>query len=196
MDARPAQRFSALPSQPQTPPTHTSAVPYNNSFRIYRPSFRENKPKMLCSNDRKQGFWACFRENWVYKFRHKYEAPGNRWVSLLAIELQNWNIQCLTGSYSPPSLATIRHFRHILHWRNVTSSSWLTTKPWSLHWQMFQNPGQPDNNDAWPQSPNSLRTLLEKQKIGDFSRFLEWASTFLFCQHKKLPLARLGSAVH
>ncbi len=38
------------------------------SVRIYRPTFRENKPKTLVFNDLKRSFWACFRENWVYKF--------------------------------------------------------------------------------------------------------------------------------
>jgi hypothetical protein len=33
-------------------------------------SFHENKPKMLVLYDWKQAFWACFHENWVYKFGH------------------------------------------------------------------------------------------------------------------------------
>jgi hypothetical protein len=37
---------------------------------IYRPSFRENKPKTLVFGHRKRAFWACFRKNWVYKFSH------------------------------------------------------------------------------------------------------------------------------
>jgi hypothetical protein len=36
--------------------------------RIYRPRFRENKPKMLVFTYWKLAFWACFRENWVYNF--------------------------------------------------------------------------------------------------------------------------------
>jgi hypothetical protein len=39
--------------------------------RIYRPSFRENKPKTLVFSHRKRAFWACFRENWVYIFGHR-----------------------------------------------------------------------------------------------------------------------------
>ncbi len=39
--------------------------------RIYRPSFRENKPKKLIFNDLKLSFRACFRENLVYKFGHR-----------------------------------------------------------------------------------------------------------------------------
>jgi hypothetical protein len=35
--------------------------------RIYRPCFRENKPVF---SDLKRAFWACFPENWVYKFGH------------------------------------------------------------------------------------------------------------------------------
>ncbi len=38
--------------------------------RNYRPSFRENKPKTLVLYDWKRAFWACFHENWVYKFGH------------------------------------------------------------------------------------------------------------------------------
>jgi hypothetical protein len=41
------------------------------SARIYRPSFHENKPKTLAFSNRKRAFWACFRENWVYKFGHR-----------------------------------------------------------------------------------------------------------------------------
>ncbi len=40
------------------------------SALIYRPSFRENKPKTLVLYDWKRAYWACFRENWVYKFGH------------------------------------------------------------------------------------------------------------------------------
>ncbi len=42
-----------------------------SNARNYRPSFRENKPKTLVLYDWKRAFWACFRENWVYKFGHK-----------------------------------------------------------------------------------------------------------------------------
>jgi hypothetical protein len=41
--------------------------------RNYRPSFRENKPNTLVLYDWKRSFWACFRENWVYKFGHRLE---------------------------------------------------------------------------------------------------------------------------
>ncbi len=39
--------------------------------RNYRPSFHENKPKTLVFSHRKRAFWACLRENWVYKFGHR-----------------------------------------------------------------------------------------------------------------------------
>ncbi len=32
--------------------------------------FRENRPKTLLFSHRKRAFWACFRENRVYNFRH------------------------------------------------------------------------------------------------------------------------------
>ncbi len=35
---------------------------------IYRPSYRENKPKSLVFNNWKRAFWTYFRENCVYKF--------------------------------------------------------------------------------------------------------------------------------
>ncbi len=38
--------------------------------RNYRPSIRENKLKTIVLYDWKRAFWACFRENWVYKFGH------------------------------------------------------------------------------------------------------------------------------
>ncbi len=38
------------------------------SARIYRTSFRENKPKTLVFNDWKRACFECFRENWVNKF--------------------------------------------------------------------------------------------------------------------------------
>ncbi len=38
--------------------------------RNYRPCFRENQPKRSFSIKWKRAFWACFRENWVYKFGH------------------------------------------------------------------------------------------------------------------------------
>jgi hypothetical protein len=48
-------------------PTGWTALPSEN---IYRPSFCENKPKTLVFYNWKRAFWACFRENWVYKFGH------------------------------------------------------------------------------------------------------------------------------
>ncbi len=42
------------------------------SVRIYRPSFRKNKPKTLVFSQWKRAFWAyCFHENCVYKFGHR-----------------------------------------------------------------------------------------------------------------------------
>ncbi len=35
---------------------------------IYKSGFCENKPKTLVFNGWKRSLWACFRENWVYKF--------------------------------------------------------------------------------------------------------------------------------
>ena len=43
---------------------------FQYSARNYRPCFRENQPKRSFSIKWKRAFWACFRENWVYKFGH------------------------------------------------------------------------------------------------------------------------------
>jgi hypothetical protein len=42
------------------------------SARIYRPSIRKSKPKTLVFSHRKRAFWACFRENRVYNFGHRF----------------------------------------------------------------------------------------------------------------------------
>ncbi len=42
-----------------------------SSARNYRPCFRENQPIRSFSIKWKRAFWACFRENWVYKFGHR-----------------------------------------------------------------------------------------------------------------------------
>ncbi len=41
------------------------------SARIYRPSFRENKPKTLVLVIENARFWLVLGENWVFKFRHR-----------------------------------------------------------------------------------------------------------------------------
>ncbi len=43
-----------------------------SSARNYRPCFRENQPKRSFSIKWKRAFWACFRENRVYKFGHRW----------------------------------------------------------------------------------------------------------------------------
>ncbi len=40
------------------------------------PRFRENKPKTLVFSHWKRAFWACFRENRVYNFRHDSHRAG------------------------------------------------------------------------------------------------------------------------
>ncbi len=49
-----------------------SSINFNYSAQIYRPSSHENKPKTLVFSHTKRAFWACFRENWVYNFEHRY----------------------------------------------------------------------------------------------------------------------------
>jgi hypothetical protein len=46
------------------------------------PRFRENKHKTLVFSHRKRAFWACFRENCVYIFRHSRQlSVGGIWVA-------------------------------------------------------------------------------------------------------------------
>jgi hypothetical protein len=47
-----------------------SPVSHYTCARIYRPSFHENEPETLVFSHTKREFWAYFRENWVYNFRH------------------------------------------------------------------------------------------------------------------------------
>ncbi len=54
------------------PAEKSKATCVDPSTRNYRPSFRENKPKTLVLYEWKRAFWACVRENWVYKFGHRY----------------------------------------------------------------------------------------------------------------------------
>ncbi len=56
--------------------------------RIYRPSFHENTVKTLVFSHRKRACWACFRENWVYKFGHRN------------YDEQSYNFRCITLSSS------------------------------------------------------------------------------------------------
>ncbi len=48
---------------------------YKSCARIFRPSFRENKPKTLVFSHTKRAFWAGFREYWVYNFGHCSSRP-------------------------------------------------------------------------------------------------------------------------
>jgi hypothetical protein len=70
--------------------------------RNYRPSFHENKPKTLVLYDWKWAFWACFHENWVYKFGH--------WC--LAWAAQPASLRCLPfGSKLFQGIATMTYTR-------------------------------------------------------------------------------------
>ncbi len=69
------------------PPLYRSKVHIHAGYKIplcgylsawnYRPCFRENQPKRSFSIKWKRAFWACFRENWVYKFGHRCHWPEN-----------------------------------------------------------------------------------------------------------------------
>jgi hypothetical protein len=50
---------------------HYKYQPKNNSARIYRPCFRKKQAQNARFQSFKRAFWACFRENWVYKFGHR-----------------------------------------------------------------------------------------------------------------------------
>ncbi len=62
----------AWPGTPSKRPVAKRPFKYIRA-RIHRPSVRENKPKTLVFSNRKRAFWAGFRENWVYKFGHRFQ---------------------------------------------------------------------------------------------------------------------------
>ncbi len=71
-------------------PTHSPLLPpltqedfekIDTCAQNYRPCFRENQPKSSFSIKWKRAFWACFRENWVYKFGHWLTGDGGKGVS-------------------------------------------------------------------------------------------------------------------
>jgi hypothetical protein len=65
-----------------------------SSARIYRASFRENKPKTLVFNYWKRAFWVCFHENWVYKFGLK-NIGKSLWLDKAIPEiLEHWMVLC------------------------------------------------------------------------------------------------------
>ena len=49
---------------------------------IIDPVFAKTKKKRSFSIEGKRAFWACFRENWVYKFGHKNRFAGINSASL------------------------------------------------------------------------------------------------------------------
>ncbi len=59
--------------------------PSHHGAQIYRPSFRENQPNTLVFSHWKRAFWACFRENFVYKFGH-----GSVWLACPMIGKVSW----------------------------------------------------------------------------------------------------------
>ncbi len=100
--------------------------------RNYRPCFRENKPKRSFSIKWKRAFWACFRENWVYKFGHRTHSKNHRIVPL--------NIHPALNCFAPPlglidfsllgryvtyrtrySYTTLNKVTGPEHWQNVRS---------------------------------------------------------------------------
>ncbi len=78
--------------------------------RNYRPSFRENKPKTLIFNDWKRAFWACFRENLVYKFGHGNGMPLP--AASASISMPMLSCGCYT---SWPYVSVIRIMTVLLH---------------------------------------------------------------------------------
>jgi hypothetical protein len=59
-----------LPEDKKIPLGCYTLYKYILLFPNLKTQFSRNKPKTLVFNDCKRAFWACFRENWVYKFRH------------------------------------------------------------------------------------------------------------------------------
>jgi hypothetical protein len=50
------------------------------------PSFRENKPKTLVFSHTKRAYWACFRENCVYNFGHRFSRKQAQYACFHLIE--------------------------------------------------------------------------------------------------------------
>jgi hypothetical protein len=63
------------------------------SARNYRPCFRENQPK--------RAFWACFRENWVYKFGHRNRSRGIDSANLCSLAGRCDKKGCCTPARQP-----------------------------------------------------------------------------------------------
>ncbi len=83
------------------------------SARIYRPSFRENKPKTLVFSHTKRAFWACFRENWVYNF-------GYRSVATLVLAVNRSNHSARSYPHTMYNWSKFRKMRYPI-WSVKTS---------------------------------------------------------------------------
>ncbi len=83
--------------------------------RNYRPCFRENQPKRSFSIKWKRAFWACFRENWVYKFGHcfhfrQYTIQSSEAPSIKKISEYLSIIQLLSNCESYIQSKYVNHF--------------------------------------------------------------------------------------
>ncbi len=85
------------------------------SARNYRPCFRENQPKRSFSIKWKRAFWACFRENWVYKFGHRRNFQTFGWClqfnSIQFVVVSVYTVYCTL--YSRIQLANFMFFLYI-----------------------------------------------------------------------------------
>ncbi len=91
--------------------------------RIYRASFHENKPKTLIFSLRKRAFWACFCENWLYKFGHWYHAKNvstkatflsGFYLSkqLCVLKIENFKNVCPHASFLSIRAPKYSHIKH------------------------------------------------------------------------------------
>ncbi len=98
----------------------SSAANYqNNSIaQINRPSFRENKHKMLVFSHKNERFWACFRENWVCKFGHSCHSS-----SPLQMKLRHPREQVLNRCVNTQTIIRYRIRSSIQHTYELTYSS-------------------------------------------------------------------------
>ncbi len=82
------------------------------------PRFLENKPKTLVFSHRKQAYWAWFRENWVYNFRH-WTCLDKRslcctWTGLYSVQQEPWSKCVQLEIYKILNMGVFREYRKIL----------------------------------------------------------------------------------
>ncbi len=119
---------------------------------MYSPSFRENKPKTLVFNDRKWAFWASFRENWVYKFRHR---------SIMGTLENNWKYTHLVNTMTPTAKSRKESSGTELR-KNSGTMSWAQLPPLRRR----ESSGTEDQRRRESSSAESIPSAKSRQNSG------------------------------